>query len=235
MKNEFKGKKLEALVFRVFLKHVKANNLYIAFRWAVNRDNAHKDIIHALSSSLCRQSYRHSSDRISRLGCAFVSAHSIDDIIRFMQAEGGKSCNDDDRKLQMTIMNMVNMLIHSCIEHALTNDMPRLEKIGSAVFEEVGKKIFGDDFKDMTEEVIDPRHHELFEKIKEMGDSLGALPPNEYVEFVKTIQKSIGEIKMRPMMHEVDRRYEIKRKDEIEEDTPFIPLSNFIDYDDEWI
>ena len=66
----------------------------------------------------------------------------------------------------MYIMNLVNVLIHNCIEHALVNNMMLIEKIGSAIFEEVGKKLCGEDFKDLTNEGLDPKQVELMERLR---------------------------------------------------------------------
>ena len=161
-------KNLEELVFRVFLKHVKANNLYIAFRWSVNRDNANKDIIHVLSSTLCSNRYRSCCDKMSRIGCAFIGAHSVYDIMRMMHSQTNKHKIENNGEFQMTLMSLVNSLIHNCIEHAV-KDMGVLEKIGNAVFEEVGKKLFGDDFKDMTEELMNPQQREFMAQMQRVG------------------------------------------------------------------
>jgi len=168
---------LEELVLKVFLKHVKANNLYIAFRWSVNHNNAYRDIIHALSSQMMKDSYRHSLDRMSKLGSSFIYSSSIEEILTAMRnCNGGHKVNIvNDGKSQMIIMAMVNNLIHSCIEHAIIKDIQRLEKLGSSVFEEVCKKLFGDAFKDMTEEAIDPKQKEFFEK-------MGGIPNLEHID-----------------------------------------------------
>ena len=164
---------VEALVFRVFLKHIKANNLYIPFRWSVNRDKG--DIIHAISSTLCRNKYRHSSDMMARIGAAFASAHSCDDIITGLRYTGKRVKKENNEQFQMSLMNMVNVLLHNCVEHAVTEDMQILEKIGSAVFEEVGKTLFGDSFKDITKEAIDPMQRDFMDKMHEMGMDMPSL------------------------------------------------------------
>lgn len=159
---------LEELVFRVFLKHVKSNNLYIPFRWSVNINGKNKDIIHMLSSNLCSKNYCNSKDRIARIGCAFSMSHSIGDIINILRLENKNHKIENTSQFQISLMNMVNMLIHNCIEHAIHKDFQVLEKIGSDVFEEVGKKLFGDDFKDMTEEALDPSQREFMDKMQRM-------------------------------------------------------------------
>ena len=159
---------LEELVFKVFLKHVKSNNLYIPFRWSVNINGKDKDIIHVLSSNLCHGTYHNSKDRIARIGCAFSMSRSISDIISTLRLENRYVKIENTSKFQIALMNMVNMLIHNCIEHAVHENIKLLEKIGSDVFEEVGKKLFGEDFKDITEEALDPSQREFMNKMQIM-------------------------------------------------------------------
>lgn len=185
MKKNEKEFEIEKLVFRVFMKHVKANNLYIAFRWSVNRENPSKDMIHNLSNVLCRRSYNYSRDMMCRIGgTAFANSRSITDILNIMHAESGKCKGGNARENQIRIMNMVNMLIHNCIEHALTNNMQLIEKIGSAIFEEVGKKIFGEDFKDLTNEGIDPQQLQFMEQMRELG-GFNEMPTQEMIRRIQ--------------------------------------------------
>lgn len=217
---------LEELVLRVFLKHVKANNLYIAFRWSVNHNNAYRDIIHALSSHMLRDSYKNSIYRISKVGSSFQFSSSINEMLRDMRncSSGGHKVNVvNDGKCQMIIMTMVNNLIHSCIEHAIVKDFERLEKLGSSVFEEVCKKLFGDSFKDMTEEAIDPKQREFFEKMSKMG----GMPNPEHIDD-----------RLMRMIHEEMRRRMRNRRDEDDEAErdwrighPYVPLHTDDDYD----
>lgn len=195
MKRNGKEFEIEELVFRVFMKHVKANNLYIAFRWSVNHENSYKDIIHILSSILCGDKYYHGRDKVCRIGGAFTSARSLTDIYKIMNGERGKYKVKNDVQFQTSIMTMVNILIHSCIEHAVTHDIHILEKIGSDVFTEVGKSLFGDDFKDLTEESLDPRQREFMERMKELKvDVNGFPPPNDSDGFFRAMGKMKQEL-----------------------------------------
>ncbi len=223
MKNNGKEFELEELVFKVFMKHIKANKLYMAFRWSVNHDRANRDLIHVLSSTLCGDKYIHSKDRILRIGAAFISAHSVNDILRIMNAERGKQKVENTAQFQISIMNMVNMLIHSCIEHAITSDMNILEKMGSAVFEEVGKTLFGNDFKDMTEEAIDPRHREFMEKMGQLNGERAGFPqepPSN--EFLRAMRDRMRRVMERRRDNE-ERRYNAR---------PMI--YNPFDFEDTW-
>lgn len=198
MKKDGKEFELEKLVFRVFVKHVKANNLYIPFRWSINFVNEDKDFVHVLSRILCPNRYYRSKDRISQIGAAFTATNSITDILKLMNYGKTMTKIENTAKFQVVIMNMVNTLIHNCIEHAIENDIHILEKIGSAVFEEVGKTLFGEDFKDLTEEGIDPRQRDFMQKMQEMNNELRGFPRESYEEFIKVMRER--------MRHDLARR-----------------------------
>ena len=52
MKEKNKDFEIEELVFRTFLKYIKANNLYTAFRLSINHTRGDKDIFH-IESPCC--------------------------------------------------------------------------------------------------------------------------------------------------------------------------------------
>lgn len=191
MKENKKGYEIEELVLKTFLKHVKANNLYVAFRWAVHHEHKNRDLIHALSARMCYDRYNESMNRIAHMGCSFTHSNSMDSILRSMrEMHGGTKLNvANDSKFQIVIMQMVNNLIHSCVEHAISHDMKRLEKLGSTIFEEVCKTLLGDSFKDVTEEAMDPRQRELAEKMAAMG---GMLDPSHLDrDFLRLMQEQL--------------------------------------------
>jgi len=201
---------VEKTIFRIFLKHIKAHKLYMAFRWAVNRENAKKDLIHVLSYNLLRRKYMASSERMGRLGNAFSIARSYHDILRILHGERGKHKVENSKEFQMSIMNIVNMLLHNCIEHAVVeNDFKLLEEIGSSIFEESCKTLIGDSFEDMTLEMIDPREREFLARMQEMA-SQGYRTPSK--ELLKHIQSIVNE-----------------RMSHMDNDARFL---NYFDYDD---
>lgn len=218
LKDEYE---LEKLVFRVFIKHIKDNNLYIAFRWSVNIDNYNRDIIHALSSKLCGDKHYHSRQIIAKIGCAFGTCRSVDDIIRMMHAERGMQKVENNAQFQLAIMNMVNMLIHNCVEYALVKNMQLIEKIGSSIFEEVGKKLFGNDFKDMTEEAMNPQQREFMERMQEMNGEIQDLPQGAASrEFFRVMRDRLR------MEMEMRRR---RREEEEARPSLYFPYSNLND------
>ena len=197
---------IEKMIFRTFMKHVKDNNLYTAFRWSVNHDNRDRDLIHVLSSNLCNTAYRHSLNRIGHIGCAFVSAKSIKDILNILHMHRRGQKVENSKEFQMMLMNMVNILIHSCIEHAVSHNMQVLEKIGNTVFKEVGIALFGDDFKDMTEDMIDPRQREFIEAMQNFNGNRDGLPREAVEEFMRRMQRNrLGEDRFESPFNNVAR------------------------------
>ena len=172
-----KGYEIEELVFRTFMKHVKANKLYLPFRWSVNHNNAFRDIVHQISQRSC-DSYYNTVRNSCKVGSAFTQAKSVEDIINIMRdCNGGHKLEvAEDSKFQMEVMNMVNNLVHSCVEPYVGRNFEILEKIGSTVFEECCKALLGDSFKDMTEEAMAPEQRVFMKKMAEMG-----MPPIEHL------------------------------------------------------
>ena len=193
---------LEELVLKVFLKHIKTNNLYVAFRLSVNHDNGRiKDIFHNFCSKAAFDFYHVSVDKVRRNGSPFMNVCSFDGMAAMMrECNGGKKLTvTNDGKFQIAIMQMVNNLLHSCVEYAVTKDIRLLEKIGSAIFEEVCKKLFGDAFVDKTEEAIDVHHRDFLKKMHEM-EMLN--PEHLDRDFLELIRRET-------MRREINRRREL--------------------------
>ena len=174
MKKKNKDFEIEELVFRTFLKYIKADNLYTAFRLSINHTRGDKDIFHILTSRADKHGYNESIRLLIKCGGGAFS-HSIkeEDVLHTLRAinHGKVLTVKNDERFQMAIMTMVNSLIHGTIEYALIKDMRRLEKLGSSIFDECCHKLLGDDFKDMTEEKLDGNQREFLDKLKEMyGD-----------------------------------------------------------------
>lgn len=164
---------LEELVLRVFLKHVKSRKLYVAFRLSVNHTNCMRDIFHVVSLKMIPNSYIDGSEKLNRVGSSFTSADSYSTLLHMMRdCCGGHKLNvTNDGKFQIAIMQMVNSLIHNCIEYKVlaNGNLQCLEELGGSIFKEVCHKLFGDSFEDKTEEAIDPNQREFLRKMAEMG------------------------------------------------------------------
>lgn len=150
-KEALKKPTIEETICRIFLKHIKLKNLYVEFRWSLNNNERNADIYHAISSLFSRK-YFDSLHKLDSLGNGFVHCSSINDICEVIKSANGnkivKKGNTND--FQMYIMNVVNMLLHNCIEHAFINDIRKIEKLGGEIFEDCCRTLIGDSFEDLT-------------------------------------------------------------------------------------
>ena len=194
--------KIESLIFRIFLKHVKLNNMYYIFRLSVNCSSLPQDIIHTVASK-GNTTYCNMMGRLSSVGSPYINARNLLDIYHIM-GNGMDMKVKNTPEYQMTIMNVVNGLVHSCLEYGIIDgNYQILGKIGEDVFTEVCKKIFGDDFTDKTSEMLSPRQIKMMEK---MG---GMMPPppmsgrgrghleDEFIEWLKA-QRSVMDSNVYP-------------------------------------
>ena len=169
---------IEKTILRIFLKHVKAKKLYLAFRLAVN-NNGRKDLFHVLSVTLNPKGHYAKMDRLKHYDSVFLRVSSLEEMIVQINAmlNGKRIVVDNNPNFQMMIMNIVNTLIHSCIEYYVGNNIGILEELGSSIFEETCRTLLGDSFQDVTEEAIDPRQREFLNKMDEYVRTHGGMPP----------------------------------------------------------
>ena len=166
MKTKFKTHKneinenfqIEKLVFQTFLKYIKERKLYIYFRMAINYNNVNRDIFQSFIRHYNSHFFTDCCGKLSQSEHASTNASSLLDILQIMQSQKGKNGNiaiENTREFQMVIMNLVNSLLHNCIEYAVRDNMKVLEEIGSQIFEECCTKLLGDSFEDLTQKMID--------------------------------------------------------------------------------
>ena len=158
-----KNYELELMILRTFLKHVKEYHLYHRFRCSVGLKNRRKDLFHIIASRTLTN--YNAICKLGEMGSYYMNAESLEDILETMRStHGGKLNIENNSNCQMSLMNIVNGLVHSCIEYSITNDFHILEKIGEATFNEVCKNLFGDKFEDKTKEMMNPQQLEMMEK-----------------------------------------------------------------------
>ena len=166
MKTKFKTHKneinenfqIEKLVFQTFLKHIKEKKLYIYFRMAINYNNANRDIFQSFLRHSSSHFFNDCCRKLSQSEHAYSNASSLLDVLKIMQSHKGRNGNtaiENTKEFQMVIMNLVNSLLHNCIEYAVRDNMKILEEIGSQIFEECCKKLLGDSFEDLTQVIVD--------------------------------------------------------------------------------
>lgn len=166
MKTKFKTHKneinenfqIEKIVFQTFLRHIKEKKLYIYFRMAINYNNANRDIFQSFLRHSNSHFFQDCCKKLCQSEHAYSNASSLLDILKIMRTHKGENDNTaigNTREFQMVIMNLVNSLLHNCIEYAVRDNMKILEEIGSQIFEECCKKLLGDSFEDLTQKMVD--------------------------------------------------------------------------------
>lgn len=168
MRKKRKDYDVELLILRIFLKHVKKHHLYHIFRCSVGIPNRHRDIFHTIASRVMRN-YNNSLSNLGMVNPYYANTRSLEEFLATMRStSGGDFKIENSGNCQMTVMNIVNGLVHSCIEYAVGSDFGVLEKIGEGVFTEVCQKLFGDEFVDKTTEFLKPEQMEMLEKYGRM-------------------------------------------------------------------
>ena len=105
-----------------------------------------------------------------RLGGAFINASSIGDMVKLMRknASYGKLKIENTCECQMTIMNIVNQLIHSCVEGAYVNCPKKIEEFGSSLYEECCRTLIGDKYEDLTAKINKEEEEKFFKNLKSL-------------------------------------------------------------------
>ena len=170
MRENIKDYEVERTILKIFIRHLKMNGLYVYFRWAVNYPNYKIDYFHAIPKKASIESYDKYCENVMRLGGAFINASSIDDMVKLMRknASYGKLKIENTCECQMTIMNIVNQLIHSCIEGAYANCPKKIEEFGSSLYEECCRTLIGDKYEDLTAKINKEEEEKFFKNLKSL-------------------------------------------------------------------
>ena len=201
---------IELLILRIFLKHIKKYHLYHIFRCSVGIPNSHRDLFHIIASRVWRN-YRHAVGRLGMVSPYYANSRSLDEFLMTMRNNsGGKLKIENNGNCQMIVMNIVNGLLHSCIEYAIGDNFGVLEKVGEGVFNEVCQNLFGDEFVDKTTEMLKPEQMEMLEKYGRMippphmdrrhrGDVIPPQQPSQE-EFQRWIEEYLSRPQIREQM-----------------------------------
>lgn len=95
----------------------------------------------------------------------FFYTTTIGSVIAVFEAMLGKHDTIDewdDGKVQQRVTQLINTLIHCCVEKTIT-DFRQLEDIGRETFDMVCRKIFGNNFVDETEKELPDNVKKLLE------------------------------------------------------------------------
>jgi hypothetical protein len=126
----------------------------------------------------------------------FCNAANREDIFKILKQLLGednvitKDSSKDVGKVQMRITQILNTLLHSCVERTVNNFL-EIESIGQETFEMVCKEIYGDDFVDETEKNIPEEVKKLIHAQREYLEHNGMVDPRNltsdpcFIEFLK--------------------------------------------------
>lgn len=157
--------KIESLIFRIFLKHVKLNKMYYIFRCSVScNDLVSLDMFHTIASRSDTRYYE-LMNRLKQIGSPYTLSRKLGDILLSIKNTYGEKI-ENNTEGQMILMNIVNGLIHCCLEYGITNgNYQILGEIGEKVFKEVCESLFGKDFVDKTNDGLSDEQKKILEKM----------------------------------------------------------------------
>ena len=197
MNTKLDDKVLMDMVFRCLCRVLKNRKIYHRFRCFVGVCN--KTIYsHDLSTSIyailkCMQPYIMDAQQGDNPFCNAANREDIFKILKQLIGEDNAIAKDgikDMGKVQMRITQILNTLLHSCVERTVNNFL-EIESIGQETFEMVCKEIYGDDFVDETEKNIPEEVKKLIHAQREYLEHNGMVDPRNltsdpcFIEFLK--------------------------------------------------
>ena len=209
-----KDYKTEFLIFRIFLKYVKKHNMYSNFRCSVNHTLTDRDFFHIINRRSNAQ-YGNNMNRLSAIHSQLLRCKDCNDILEIIrQMNCGKLKIENTADGQMKVMNIINTLIHCCIEYAVFDgrNFSLLEKLGEEIYNEVCSSLFGNDFVDKTEELMRPSKDGLKMIPPSMRDMLGRngdieIDREKFLEFLHHLERNRRNVVMPPPPQNCDFYY----------------------------
>lgn len=161
MNGKFSDRDLQILVFKYLCKVLKNRKIYHRFRCFIGNG---EDVITSTRRPCIYGLYSSFQCMKPIVGVAlsqasenpFFRTTTIGGVIAVFEAMLGKHDTIDewdDGKVQQRITQLINTLIHCCVEKTV-KDFRQLEDIGREAFDMVCRKIFGNDFVDETEKEL---------------------------------------------------------------------------------
>ena len=181
------------LILKIFLKHIKRYHMYTKFRCSINQGAMGEDLYHTILRNNNAYRYTNMRNSISRMHSPFIFCKNLTEILKKKNKNVGEAKIEDTTSGQTQIMNIVNLLIHSCIEYAITSgDMRILEKIGNDVFNDVCKSLFGEDFTDKTAKMDGNGQMPNVLTMDALKNMIGGdISKRDLSQFLKTLQNSV--------------------------------------------
>lgn len=174
MEKELNDRVLMEMVFRCLCRVLKNKKIYHRFRCFVGHGIARKSFGHNGGTfNIVTKIY----DSMSSMQCYIMAAATSDnpffktscksELFNTLQGMLGADIiteenNGDANKVQTRVMQLLNTLLHCCVEKAV-GEMSEVENIGRETFEMICKEIYGDDFVDETEKDIPEEMKKMIE------------------------------------------------------------------------
>ena len=197
MNTKLDDKVLMDMVFRCLCRVLKNKKIYHRFRCFIGI--CEKSIYsHDLTTSIytilkCMQPYVMDAQQGDNPFCSAANREDIFKILKQLLGEDNVITKDNSKdvgKVQMRITQILNTLLHSCVERTVNNFL-EIESIGQETFEMVCKEIYGDDFVDETEKNTPEEVKKLIHAQREYLEHNGVVDPRNltsdprFIEFLK--------------------------------------------------
>lgn len=197
MKTKLDDNVLMDMVFRCLCRVLKNRKIYHRFRCFIGICD--KSIYsHDLTTSVyamleCMQPYVREAQQGDNPFCNASNKEGIFYILRQLFGKNNmitEENNGDIGKVQMRITQLLNALLHSCVEKTVGN-FSEIERIGQETFDMVCKQIYGDGFVDETEKNIPDEVKKLINAQREYLEGNGMVDPRRltrdqrFIEFLK--------------------------------------------------
>jgi len=180
------------LILKIFLKHIKRYHMYAKFRCSINQGASGKDLYHIILRNKNSYLYNNMRNCVSHTHSPFTLCKNFMEILGEIDRSVGGAKIEDTTNGQTQIMNIINLLIHSCIEYAVTSNIGILEKIGNDVFNDVCKSLFGEDFTDKTAKIDGNGQMSNVFTMEDLKNMIGgdAIKESDLRLFLKTFENS---------------------------------------------
>jgi hypothetical protein len=161
MNGKFSDRDLQILVFKYLCRVLKNKKIYHRFRCFIGYDMTDMTIGGMYKHNFyptfsCMKPIADMALDVGGSENPFFYASTVKAVISAFEAILGKYDTIDewnDGKVQQRITQLINTLIHCCVEKTIT-DFHQLEDIGKETFDMVCRKIFGNNFVDETEKEL---------------------------------------------------------------------------------
>jgi len=185
------------MVFRCLCRVLKNRKIYHRFRCFIGvcgKSVYSHDLTTSVYTMLeCMQPYVRIAQQGDNPFCHASNKEGIFYILRELLGKDNmitKENNGDMGNVQMRITQVLNTLLHCCVEKMVGN-FSEIERIGQETFNMVCKEIYGDDFVDETEKNIPDDVKRMIDAQREYLECNGIADPRgltvdpRFIEFLK--------------------------------------------------